>query len=103
VEIVHYQASTGARCANPSWDAARRRATVDEDKRKVDPDQPRIAQDGYVIGARLPRSPSLAAAIDKQLAEGFRQHALKQAFKDSSDEELIDEMRRRGYALRKIR
>ncbi len=76
---------------------------MDEDKRKVDPDQPRIAQDGYVIGARIPRSPSLAAAIDKQLAEGFRQHALKQAFKDSSDEELIDEMRRRGYTLRKVR
>jgi hypothetical protein len=45
----------------------------------------------------------VAAAIDKQLAEGFRRHALKQAFKDSSDEELIEEMRRRGYTLRKIR
>ncbi|MDP9223576.1 MAG: hypothetical protein M3P18_06915 [Actinomycetota bacterium] len=75
----------------------------EEDKRKVYPEQPRVAQDGYVIGARIPRSPSLAAAIDKQLAEGFRQHALKQALKDSSDEELIEEMHRRGYALRKIR
>ncbi|HEX3325685.1 MAG TPA: hypothetical protein VHV50_01685 [Actinomycetota bacterium] len=76
---------------------------MDGDKRNADWDQPRIAADGYVIGSRLPRSPAVAAAIDKQLAEGFRRHALKQAFKDSSDEELIEEMRRRGYTLRKIR
>jgi hypothetical protein len=67
------------------------------------PDDPRIAEDGYVIGSRIPRSPSVAAAINKQLAEGFRQHALEQAFKDSSDQELIDELSRRGYASRKIR
>jgi hypothetical protein len=75
---------------------------MDGDKHRIESDQPRIAADGYVIGSRIPRSPALAAAIDKQLAEGFRQHALKQAFKDSSDEELIQEMQRRGYTLRKL-
>jgi hypothetical protein len=75
---------------------------VDGHKRRIDSDQPRIAGDGYVIGSRIPRSAAVAAAIDKQLAEGFRQHALKQAFKDSSDEELIQEMHRRGYTLTKL-
>jgi hypothetical protein len=75
---------------------------VDSDKRKGDSDQPRVAADGYVIGSRIRRSAAVTAAIDKQLAEGFRQHALKQAFKDSSDEELIREIERRGYALRKL-
>jgi hypothetical protein len=75
---------------------------VDGDKRRIESDQPRIGADGYVIGSRIPRSPAVAAAIDKQLAEGFRQHALKQAFRDSSDEELIREMHRRGYALTKL-
>ncbi len=72
-----------------------------EDKREFQGDQPRIAADGYVIGTRIPRSASVAAAIDKQLAEGFRQHALKQAFKDSTDKELLAEMLRRGYTLKK--
>ena len=71
------------------------------DKNRMGADQPRIAADGYVIGSRIPRSPQVAAAIDKQIAEGFRQHALKRALKDSSDEELIQEMKRRGYSLRK--
>jgi hypothetical protein len=74
---------------------------MDEGKRDFESDQPRIAADGYVIGSRIPRSPSVAAAIDKQMAEGFRQHALKQAFKASSDKELLDEMKRRGYTLHK--
>jgi hypothetical protein len=76
---------------------------VDGDEDRGESDGPRIAADGYVIGSRIRRSPSVAAAIDKQLAEGFRQHALKQALKGSSDEELIAEMKRRGYALRKLR
>jgi hypothetical protein len=76
---------------------------VDADKRRIDSEQPRVAADGYVIGSRIPRSAAVAAAIDKQLAEGFRQHALKQALKDSSDEELIREMERRGYTIRKVR
>jgi hypothetical protein len=76
---------------------------VDGDKRRIDSDQPRIAADGYVIGSRIRRSASVDAAINKQLAEGFRQHALKQAFKDSSDEELIHELERRGYTIRKSR
>lgn len=71
--------------------------------RGSDQDEPRIAEDGYVIGSRIPRSPSLAAAIDKQLTESFRRHALTQAFKDSSDQELIDELNRRGYASHRIR
>lgn len=75
---------------------------MDGDKRRFDSDQPRIASDGYVIGSRIPRSAAVAAAIDKQLAEGFRQHALKQAFKDSSDEEMLQEMKRRGYTLYKL-
>jgi hypothetical protein len=74
---------------------------VDEGKRNAETGQPRIAADGYVIGTRIPRSPSVAAAIDKQLAEGFRQHALKQAFKDCSDKEMLDEMKRRGYSAHK--
>ena len=74
---------------------------MDEGRRNSNSDQPRIAADGYVIGSRISRSPSLAAAIDKQLAEGFRQHALKQAFKDSSDQEMLDEMKRRGYHFHK--
>jgi hypothetical protein len=76
---------------------------VDGDKRRIESDQPRIAADGYVIGSRIRRSASVDAAINKQLAEGFRQHALKQAFKDSSDEELIRELERRGYTIRKSR
>ena len=74
---------------------------MDGHKGKSHGDQPRVAADGYVIGTRIPRSASVAAAIDKQLAEGFRKHALKQAFKDCTDTEMLAEMQRRGYTLKK--